>query len=169
MLECHARVKLNLTTTAYGGEYSSDVVGEVTRCIFENGVSVPSQAERILRVTRYAKIWMIEDIVGFHSERNTHTFAQSEALIERRIKFRERGTAQAIPSSSAEVIGRWHRKRARIEPAPRSTHPAPVWTNTRVRIAYQIWSIRYEYRLHVCVVEGQHWSERDVAVNASNR
>jgi hypothetical protein len=116
-LESQPCVKLNLTSATYGGEYSSNVVGEVTRCIFENSVSVPSQAERTLRVTRHSKIRMIKEIVSFRSERNLRAFGQLEALLDRQIKFRESGAAEAIPSGGTELIGGRHRKRARIKPA----------------------------------------------------
>jgi hypothetical protein len=135
---------LNLTAAVYGGEYSTDVIGEVTRCIIENGVSVPSQAERILRVTRHSKIWMIEKIVDFYAERNPHAFGQLEAFSERQIKFRKPGAAEAIPSSGAELVGGWHRKRAWIKPARRSTRSTTVWASTRERIANQVWSVRSE-------------------------
>ena len=59
-LEREARVKLNLARSADGGEYSAGVACEITRNVFENGVSVPSQSERALRVTRDRKIRMIE-------------------------------------------------------------------------------------------------------------
>lgn len=93
-LESEACVKLNLTTSAYGGEYSADVFGEITSCIFENGVSVPSQGERTLRVTRDCKIRMIEQIVGFCSKCNLLSFRQFEALLQRQITLCEtRGRA----------------------------------------------------------------------------
>ena len=90
-LESKSCVKLNLTSTTYGGKYSSDVIREVTRCIFENCVSVPSQAERTLRVTRHSKIRTIKKIVDFYSKGNPHAFVQLEAFFERQIKFCERG------------------------------------------------------------------------------
>ena len=131
---------MNLTATAYVGEYSSDVVGKVTRCIFENGVSVPSQRNRTLRVTRYSKIRMIEKIVGFRSECNPHGLGQLEALLQPQVKFRECGAAQTVPSCGTELTGRWQRERARIEPARWSTNWTAVRTITHVRIANQVWS-----------------------------
>ena len=73
-LEREACVKLNLTPSAYGGEYSADVAGEITRNVFEDGVAVPSQGERTLRVTRDRKILMIEQIVGLRSKCNLRAF-----------------------------------------------------------------------------------------------
>ena len=134
-LEGEPCVKLNLTSGTDGGEYSSNVVREATRCITEDSVSVPSQAKRILRVARNSKIWMIEKIVGFRPEGNGGSVGQLKALLERRIKFRKRRAAEAIPSSGAELIGGWHRKRTRIEPTRRSTRSTTVWASTRVRIA----------------------------------
>jgi hypothetical protein len=142
VLEREPCVKLNLTAAANGAEYSSDVVDEVTRCIFENGVSVPSQRERALRITRHSKIRMIEKIVGFRSERNPRVFAQLEALLQHQIKLSERGAAQAIPSSGTELTGKGQRKCARIEPARRSTHSTTVRINAGVRIVNQVWSLR---------------------------
>ena len=59
-LEREACVKLNLTPGAYGVEYSADVFGKIACCIFENGVSVPSQGKRTLRVAGDGKIGVIE-------------------------------------------------------------------------------------------------------------
>ena len=58
--ESETSVQLNLTRSANSGEYSADVAGEVTRYVFEHGVSVPSQAERTLRVAWHCKIWAIQ-------------------------------------------------------------------------------------------------------------
>ena len=87
-------------------EYSADVVGEISRSIFEDGVSIPSQRKGTLRVTRDCKIRMIEQIVGFRSKRNLHAFRQLEALLQRQIKLRERGAAQDISPSIAKLAGR---------------------------------------------------------------
>jgi len=76
-----SRDKLNLTTAAYCGEYLPNIVGEVTRSIFENGISVPAQAKRTLRVAGHPEIRMIEKIVGVSSECNPSAFGQSEALL----------------------------------------------------------------------------------------
>jgi len=92
-LEREARVELNLTPSAYGREYSADVFGEITCCILENGVSVPSEGERALRVARHRKIRMIEQIVGFRPDCNLRAFRQLEALLNRQIKLREPGSA----------------------------------------------------------------------------
>ena len=69
-LEGKACVELNLAPTADSGEYSADVVGETTGCICEHGLSVSSQRERTLRITRNRKIRMIEEIVNVRSESN---------------------------------------------------------------------------------------------------
>src|SRR6516225_5054548 len=76
ILEGKARVKLNLAPSAYGGEYSADVVGETTRCIREDGISVSSQGKRTLRITWDCKIRMVEQIVGFRSKCNLRAFPQ---------------------------------------------------------------------------------------------
>ena len=79
-LEREACVELNLTPTAYRGEYSADVFGEIACRIFEDGVSVPAQRKRALRVTRDREIRMVEQIVGFCSNRDFGAFPQLEAL-----------------------------------------------------------------------------------------
>ena len=65
--ESEARVDLNLTPGADGAECSTNVVGEITRQIFEDCVSVSAQGKRALSVTRNCKVWMVEQIVGFRS------------------------------------------------------------------------------------------------------
>src|SRR5262245_54569739 len=69
-LESEPCGQFNLTPSADCTEYSADVVGEIARRIFEDGVSVPSQGQWALRVTRDCEIRMIEQIVGFRSERD---------------------------------------------------------------------------------------------------
>ena len=105
-LEREACVELNLAPSADRGEYSADVVGETTRRIRENGVSVPPQGERTLRVTRDCKIRMIEQVIGLRSEGNLPAFRQVEALLKRKIKLREPGSPQDVSSSIAELTGR---------------------------------------------------------------
>lgn len=75
-LESEPCAQLNLTTSTDGSEYPADVVGEITRCILEDSVSVPSQGKRSLRVARDCEIWMIEQGVGFRSKRKFHSFHQ---------------------------------------------------------------------------------------------
>ena len=116
-LESEPCGQLNLTPSADGGEYSAYVVGEIARCIFEDGVSVPSQRKRTLRVTRDREIRMIEQIVGFRSKRNLRAFLQLEALLQRQIELRERGAAQDIAPGIAKLAGRRQRKCTRIKPA----------------------------------------------------
>jgi hypothetical protein len=116
-LEREACAKLNLTPSAYGGEYSANVVGEMTRWVREHGVSIPSQRERTLRVTGDGKIRMIKQIVGFRSKRNLHAFPQLEALLQRHIKLCETGPAQDIAASIAKLTPSGHCKRIRIKPA----------------------------------------------------
>jgi hypothetical protein len=84
-------VDLNLTPSAHRGKYSANTVGEITRCIFEDGVSVPAQGKRTLRVARDCKIRMIEQIVGFRSKCNLRAFLQFECLLQGQIKLRELG------------------------------------------------------------------------------
>src|SRR5215831_16034279 len=100
-------VELNLTPSAHRGKYSADVVGEITRCIFEDGVSVPSQGKRTLRVARDCKIRMIEQIVSFGSKCNLRAFRQFEGLLQGHIKLRERGSSQDVTSSSSKLARLW--------------------------------------------------------------
>jgi hypothetical protein len=116
-LESETCVELNLAPSADGSEYSGDVVGKTTRWIREHSVSIPSQRERALRVTRNCKIRMIEEIVGFRSEGKPRTFGQLEALLKRHIKLREPRSAQDISSSIAKLLGRGCCKCSRIKPA----------------------------------------------------
>src|SRR5215469_16401895 len=102
-LEREVCVKLNLAPSSYGGEYSADVFGKITCCIFENSVSIPSQGERTLRVTRDRKIRMIEQIVGLRSESNLRAFRQLEALLKRQMTLCETRPAQNISPSIAEL------------------------------------------------------------------
>src|SRR5262245_30268054 len=96
ILESEPCGQLNLASGADGGEYSADVAGENARSIFEDGVTVPAQGERTLRVARDCEIRMIEQIVGLCSKRNFNGFLQLEALLQRQIKLPERGTTQDI-------------------------------------------------------------------------
>jgi len=52
-------LQFNLTPSADSTEYSADVAGQIPRSIFEDSVSVPSQAERTLRVAWDCKIRVI--------------------------------------------------------------------------------------------------------------
>ena len=104
-LESEPSVKLKLTTTAYRGEYSADVVSQIACWTREHGISIPSQRQGTLRVTGDCKIRMIEQVVGFHSKFNSHAFRHLEGLLQGPIKFRERGTTQAISPSISELTG----------------------------------------------------------------
>jgi hypothetical protein len=96
---------LNLTPGAYGAEYSADVLGEITCCILENGVSVPSQGERALRVARHSKIRMIEQVVSFRSDCDLRAFRQLEALLQRQFALCERGATQDVTAGIAKLAG----------------------------------------------------------------
>jgi hypothetical protein len=117
MLESEPSSQLNLTPRADRAEYSANVVGELTRCILENSVSIPSQAKRALSVTWDCEIRMIEQIVRFRAKRDLRAFRQLETLLQREIEFRESGAAQDISPSIAKLTGRWQRKCPRIKPA----------------------------------------------------
>src|SRR5262245_23601810 len=102
-LERETRVELNLAPSAYGGEYSADVLGEITCRILENGVSVPSQGERTLRVARHRKIRMVEQVVSFRSDCELRAFRQSEGLLQRQVKLCERGATQDVTPGIAKL------------------------------------------------------------------
>jgi len=70
--ESETRVQLNLTPSADSRENSTDIAGEITRNILEDGVSIASKCERALRVAWDCKIWAIKQIVSFRSKRNLH-------------------------------------------------------------------------------------------------
>jgi len=97
---------LNLTPRADGAEYATWVVGEITRSVFEDSVSVTSEGDRTLRVTRDCEIRMIEQIVGFRSKHNLRTFLQLKALLQRQIELPEPGAAQDITPGIAKAAGR---------------------------------------------------------------
>jgi hypothetical protein len=116
-LESETSGQLKLTPRADCAEYSAYVVGEITRCIAEDGVSVPSEAKRALRISRDSKIRMVEQIVGFRAKRDLRTFRQLEGLLQRQIEFRECGADQDIAPSIAKLTGGCQRKCPRIKPA----------------------------------------------------
>ena len=91
-----------MTRRAERAEYSANVVGELTCCIFEDGVSVPSQSKRSLCVTWDCEIRVIEQIVGFHPKHNLRAFRQLESLLQRQIELRKCGAAQDIAPSIAK-------------------------------------------------------------------
>jgi len=148
-------------------EYSSDVVREISRRTREHGVTIPSEGERTLRVTRDCKIRVVEQIVGIHAKSNLRAFRQSEGLLERQIKFRERRATEAIAGSSAELPGGWQRKCTWIKPARWRADSTAIRANTRIRIANEVWPFRYVKGLQIGVVKGKHWSKRHIAVNPS--
>jgi len=69
------RIQLDLARRADRREYSPDVISEVTRRVFENGISISAQGERTLRVTRDCKIRMIQQIVSFGVAAGLHRFS----------------------------------------------------------------------------------------------
>jgi hypothetical protein len=69
------RIQLDLARRADRREYSPDVISEVTRRVFENGISISAQGERTLRVTRDCKIRMIQQIVSFGVAAGLHLFS----------------------------------------------------------------------------------------------
>ena len=74
---------------AYRREYSAGVIREIARWVLEDSVSVPSEAQRPLRVAWDCKIWVIEEIVGLRSKRDLHAFRHLETLLQREINLSE--------------------------------------------------------------------------------
>ena len=105
MLESQPCVKLNLSRAAHRREYSADIVSEIPLWAREYGISTPSQRKWTLRITGDCKIRLIEQIVGFRAKRDLSAFRQIETFLERQIKLSERGAAQAIAASIAELTG----------------------------------------------------------------
>jgi len=106
-LEAEACIQLNLTPRADSREYSTDVARELSRRVVVDSVSISSQRERTLRITRNCKIRMIEQIVDFRSNCDVHAFPQFEDFLYRKIKLREGGPPQNIATSSAELTRKW--------------------------------------------------------------
>ena len=67
--ESKTSVQLNLTGRTDSTENPADVAREITLCVFEHSVSIPSQGERALRVAWDRKIRAIKQIVGLRSKR----------------------------------------------------------------------------------------------------
>src|SRR5215469_12347916 len=105
-LEGKTSVQLNLPAGTDSRENPSDVAGEVTRWVFEHGVSIPSQGKRALRVAWNCKIRSVEQIVGFRAKRNPRAFRQMELFLYREIKLRKCWAAQNIASGSAKLARR---------------------------------------------------------------
>ena len=97
---------MNLTPRTDGTENSADVAGETTRYVFEHGVSIPSEGERVLRVAWDCKIRAIKQIVGFRAKRKLCALRQMEILLYGEIKLLEGRAAQDIAFSSAKLTRR---------------------------------------------------------------
>src|ERR1700722_1103807 len=131
-------IELKLAAGSDGGEYSSDVVGEISSGIFEDRVAVASQGKGALRISWDCEIWVIEQIVGFHPKRDPGTFPQLEALLQGQVELCEPGTAQDISPSIAKLNGSRQCKCARVEPAGGSTYSGTVGTSARIWITNQV-------------------------------
>src|ERR1700739_2535427 len=62
--------QLNLARGAGGRQDLAHTIGEITCCILEDGVPVASKGKRALCITRNAKIWMVKQVISFHSNRD---------------------------------------------------------------------------------------------------
>ena len=137
-----AHVDAGKTTLTERLLYAAGVIGEIGSCIFEDRVAVPSQSKGALCISRNSEIWVIEQVVGFHSEHDPGAFPQLDALMQSQIELRKGRTAQDIPSGITELTGSRQCKCTRIEPAVGCTHSGAVGTSTRVRVTNQIWPFR---------------------------
>ena len=151
--------QLNLAAGAGGGQDLAGVGGEIARRILEDGVPVTSQRERILGITRNTKIRMVEQVISFHSNRNLPSFRDPKVFVQRCIKLRKRRPPENISSGIAELTGRRHRKSTRIKPTGHSAYGGAIRTDTRARVANQVRTFRSKQRLHVGIVEGEHWGK----------
>src|SRR5258706_15951698 len=86
VLETEPCGQLNLPPGADRAEYAAYVVGEVTRCICEDSVSISSQCKRVLRVTRDREIRVVEQIVSFHSKHKFRALRQLKILLQCQIE-----------------------------------------------------------------------------------
>ena len=105
-LECEACVELNLAPCADRREYSADVISEMACHISKHGVSVPSESDRILRITGNGKIRMIQEIEGFCSKHDLCLSGKMKGLTEGQVKLPEARSLQRISSSIAELTRR---------------------------------------------------------------
>ena len=105
-LERDPNAQLNLTGTIDRREYPPHAIRKMACHISKDGVSVPSQSNRILRVTGDGKIRMIQNIERFGAQHDFHALAHLETLLHRQIELCKARTAQDIASSSAKLSGR---------------------------------------------------------------
>src|SRR5580698_5968555 len=111
---------------------------------------------------------MVEQVISFHSNRNLPSFSDRKIFVQRCVKLRERPPPQDISSSIAKLTGRRYRKSIWIKPTRRSTHAVPIRTDARVRIADKVRTLRSKQRLHIGIVEVEHWAKWEAAVNVGH-
>src|SRR5580704_376508 len=167
--ERKAADQLNLARGAGGCQDLAGISGEITRRILEDGIPGSSQEKRILGVTRNTKIGMVQQVIGFQSNRNLPPLCDRKLFAERWVKLREPRSPQDISSGVAKLAGRRKRKSVWIKPARWSSHPGPIGANSRVRVADQVRTLRNNQRLDIGIVEVEQWRKRDAAMNAGNR
>jgi hypothetical protein len=92
------------------------VGGEITGRILEDGISVTSQGKRTLRVTRNAKIRMVEQVISLRSNRNFPPLRDRKIFVQRWLELREPRPPQDISSGVAKLTSRRRRKGIWIEP-----------------------------------------------------
>src|SRR5580658_7423024 len=97
---------LNLPRGAGGGQNLTCVSGEIARRVLEDGIPGSSQEKRILGVTRNTKIRMVEQVIGFQSNRKLPPLRDRKLFAERWVKLREPRSPQDISSGVAKLAGR---------------------------------------------------------------
>ncbi len=93
--------QLKLARGAGGGQDLADIIGETTRRIFEDGIPITSQDKRALCVARHTEIRMVEQVIGFHSNRDLSFVNDGEILLQRWVKLRKARPPQHISSGIA--------------------------------------------------------------------
>src|SRR5580693_4458210 len=140
----------------------------MTHRILEDGIPVAAEGKRALGITRNTKIWMVEQVVSFHSNRNLISFSDRKIFVQRQVKLRERRAPQAISSGIAKLPDRRYRISTGIKPALQRAHSRTIRTDAGVRVANQLRTFRRKQRLHIGIVEGEHWGKWHAAMNVSN-
>src|SRR5215467_1846255 len=138
------------------------------RRILEHCVPGPSEAKRILRISRDGKIRMVEQVIRLHSNRDLRAFGQTKVFVQSCVKLRERRPPQDISPGIAKLTGWRYRKCPRIKPAYRRANFGAIWADACVRIADKVGTFWNNQGLQIGIVECEHWGERDAALSVGN-
>ena len=99
-------VQLDLAGSADSGKYPAGVISKIARRILKNGVAIPAESERTLRITWDSKIRMVQEIERFHSKDDLRLSGYLKGLTDCKIELRKTRSPQQISSSSAKLTGR---------------------------------------------------------------